>query len=103
MTENEWRQAANHRDKYWLYTVYHCETPTPQLHREFHPVSSCRRKADWGFDPNTRPETFDEMLERQEDQTTPLPVPDSEGLEHLRSIGKQLVVPGERSGHSWKP
>jgi hypothetical protein len=33
MTENEWRQAANHRDKYWLYTVYHCETTTPQLHR----------------------------------------------------------------------
>lgn len=33
LTENEWRQAANHRDKYWLYTVYHCETATPQLHR----------------------------------------------------------------------
>ncbi|MCW3097902.1 MAG: helicase protein [Chthonomonadaceae bacterium] len=33
LTENEWRQAANHRDKYWLYTVYHCDTATPQLHR----------------------------------------------------------------------
>jgi len=33
LTENEWRQAANHRDKYWLYTVYHCETNAPSLHR----------------------------------------------------------------------
>jgi len=33
LTENEWRQAANHRDKYWLYTVYYCDTASPQLHR----------------------------------------------------------------------
>jgi hypothetical protein len=33
MTANEWRQAANHHDKYWLYAVYHCETDTPRLHR----------------------------------------------------------------------
>ena len=26
LTENEWTQAANHRDRYWLYVVYHCET-----------------------------------------------------------------------------
>ena len=32
LTENEWRQAANHRDRYWLYVVYHCDT-TPQLYR----------------------------------------------------------------------
>lgn len=32
LTENEWAQAANHRDRYWLYVVYHCET-VPQLYR----------------------------------------------------------------------
>ena len=32
LTENEWAQAANHRDKYWLYVVYNCET-VPTLHR----------------------------------------------------------------------
>ncbi len=25
LTENEWRQAQNHPDRYWLYVVYHCE------------------------------------------------------------------------------
>ena len=32
LTENEWRQAANHRDRYWLYVVYHCDTDEPQLY-----------------------------------------------------------------------
>ena len=32
MTANEWAQAANHRDRYWLYVVYHCDT-TPTLYR----------------------------------------------------------------------
>ena len=32
LTANEWRQAANHRDRYWLYVVYHCETAEPQLY-----------------------------------------------------------------------
>ena len=31
LTENEWRQAANHQDRYWLYVVYHCDT-VPKLH-----------------------------------------------------------------------
>ncbi len=26
LTENEWRQAANHRDRYWLYVVWNCRT-----------------------------------------------------------------------------
>ena len=26
LTENEWTQAANHREHYWLYVVYHCDT-----------------------------------------------------------------------------
>ena len=33
LTANEWRQAANHRDRYWLYVVYHCDTAEPQLYR----------------------------------------------------------------------
>lgn len=32
MTANEWAQAANHRDRYWLYVVYNCDT-VPQLYR----------------------------------------------------------------------
>ena len=31
LTPNEWRQAANHQDRYWLYVVYHCDS-NPQLH-----------------------------------------------------------------------
>ena len=30
MEANEWAQAANHRDRYWLYVVYHCDA-VPQL------------------------------------------------------------------------
>ena len=33
LTENEWAQAANHRDRYWLYVVYNCDTVP-----EFYPV-----------------------------------------------------------------
>ncbi len=32
LTANEWAQAANHRDRYWLYVAYHCET-VPVLYR----------------------------------------------------------------------
>lgn len=32
LTANEWRQAANHGKRYWLYTVYHCDA-NPQLYR----------------------------------------------------------------------
>ena len=32
LTANEWRQAANHRDRYWLYVVYHCDTDEPRLY-----------------------------------------------------------------------
>jgi len=32
MTANEWAQAANHRDRYWLYVVYHCDA-VPQMYR----------------------------------------------------------------------
>jgi len=33
LTQNEWAQAANHRDCYWLYVVYDCAKPSPRLHR----------------------------------------------------------------------
>ncbi len=31
MTENEWRQAANHPERYFLYVVFYCDTPAPKL------------------------------------------------------------------------
>jgi len=37
LTPNEWAQANNHRDKYWLYVVFNCET-TPILKRIVDPV-----------------------------------------------------------------
>ena len=33
VTDNEWARACNLRDDYWLYVVYHCATPTPQMVR----------------------------------------------------------------------
>lgn len=38
LTENEWRQAANHPDRYWLYVVYDCEA-VPALYRVPDPFS----------------------------------------------------------------
>jgi hypothetical protein len=32
LTANEWAQAANHRDRYWLYVAYDCDT-VPTLYR----------------------------------------------------------------------
>jgi len=39
MTANEWAQAANHRDRYWLYVVYDCDA-APTLHRVPDPFSN---------------------------------------------------------------
>jgi len=33
VTDNEWARACNLRSDYWLYAVYHCATPTPQMVR----------------------------------------------------------------------
>ena len=33
LTRNEWTQAENHQNRYWLYTVYHCESENPTLYR----------------------------------------------------------------------
>lgn len=32
MTANEWAQAANHRDRYWLYVVFDCDTTPAPYH-----------------------------------------------------------------------
>jgi len=39
VTDNEWARACNLREKYWLYVVYHCATPTPQVVRVQDPFS----------------------------------------------------------------
>ena len=33
LTRNEWKQAENHQNRYWLYTVYRCESGNPKLYR----------------------------------------------------------------------
>ena len=48
LTANEWRQAANHRDRYWLYVVYHCDTE-PQLYRCQDPFGNLIAKAKGSF------------------------------------------------------
>jgi hypothetical protein len=45
LTENEWVQACNHRDRYWLYVVYDCATPRPRLLRVQDPFGKLVVKA----------------------------------------------------------
>jgi len=40
LTDNEWKQAVNHRDRYWLYVVYGCETDAPTLYRVCDPFGT---------------------------------------------------------------
>ncbi len=37
LTQNEWSRACNLRERYWLYVVYNCGTPNPQLLRVQNP------------------------------------------------------------------
>jgi hypothetical protein len=39
LEQNEWAQAANHPDRYWLYVVYHCDT-APTLYRVPNPFGN---------------------------------------------------------------
>ena len=39
MEANEWKQAMNLGDSYWLYVVFDCATPRPQLFRVRHPFA----------------------------------------------------------------
>ena len=45
VTDNEWARACNLRADYWLYAVYHCATPTPQMVRVQDPFRSLLAKA----------------------------------------------------------
>ncbi len=45
LTENEWVQACNHRDRYWLYVVFGCATPSPRLLRVQDPFGKLIVKA----------------------------------------------------------
>ncbi|MCK6483017.1 MAG: DUF3883 domain-containing protein [Phycisphaerae bacterium] len=46
VTENEWAKACNLRDGYWLYTVFNCASPHPQVTRVRDPFGRllCRAK-----------------------------------------------------------
>jgi hypothetical protein len=45
VTDNEWARACNLRADYWLYAIYHCATPTPQMVRVQDPFGSLLAKA----------------------------------------------------------
>jgi superfamily II DNA or RNA helicase len=45
LTENEWVQACNHRDRYWLYVVFDCATARPRLVRVQDPFGKLIVKA----------------------------------------------------------
>ncbi len=45
LTENEWVQACNHRDRFWLYVVFDCATPNPRLVRVQDPFGKLIVKA----------------------------------------------------------
>ncbi len=40
MERNEWKQACNLGERYWLYVVFGCATPAPQLYRVQDPFRS---------------------------------------------------------------
>lgn len=45
VTANEWAKACNMRDRYWLYVVYDCATPSPRLVRVQDPFGRLLAKA----------------------------------------------------------
>ncbi len=45
LTENEWIQACNHRNNYWLYVVFDCATANPRLVRVQDPFGKLIVKA----------------------------------------------------------
>jgi SNF2 family DNA or RNA helicase len=48
LTENEWVQACNHRERYWLYVVLDCSTPFPRLLRIQDPFGKLIARARGG-------------------------------------------------------
>jgi hypothetical protein len=53
MTVNEYIQAGNHRDRYWLYVVYHCDS-VPVLYRVFNPFERLIAQQTGAVRINTR-------------------------------------------------
>ena len=45
LSENEWAQACNRRDGYWLYVVFDCATPRPRLVRVCDPFGKLLAKS----------------------------------------------------------
>ena len=56
--DNEWAKAANLRDGYWLYVVYHCASPSPELIRVPDPFGNLLAKAT-GSMTISRPQIVD--------------------------------------------
>ena len=48
LTENEWMQACNHRERYWLYVVLDCAAPFPRLLRIQDPFGKLIARARGG-------------------------------------------------------
>jgi SNF2 family DNA or RNA helicase len=48
LLDNEWSKACNLRERYWLYTVYNCATPTPKLYRVQDPFGNLFAKDKGG-------------------------------------------------------
>ena len=49
MTDNEWAKAANLRERFWLYVVMDCATPTPRLLRVRDPFTRLLGRAKGGL------------------------------------------------------
>jgi hypothetical protein len=62
LTENEWVQACNHRDRYWLYVVFDCASPSPRLVRVQDPFGKLIVKTRSGVVISSR-----ELLAAQEE------------------------------------
>ena len=45
LSDNEWAQACNMRDQYWLYVVFDCATPHPRLVRVCDPFGKLLAKS----------------------------------------------------------
>ena len=45
LSDNEWAQACNMRDQYWLYVVFDCATPNPWLVRVCDPFGKLLAKS----------------------------------------------------------
>jgi hypothetical protein len=49
VSENEWAKACNLRDRYWLYVVFNCAGPRPELHRMQDPFGKLIARAQGGI------------------------------------------------------